>query len=895
MWILRAIEDLCKNFNTLRETSFSFFIPSERNIVTQAWNKHDYYTPPLQALLLWHSLSLFWFCGLLAAKYPLMGFASMLLFLCIDSRLWTWRAVLFALFLFCLGMLAIMQNMPQRPAIPPWTLSGSVPKNIQLQGEVSHVQSLPDARLRIFLKNVHAVEYPQTHKLAGLTVWTWEQKYKEQGEGVRNTSWTRPLPGQSVRITAKVRSTEGFRNRWSSDFGAYWQNQEVFWRIWSRADQGNPIIFGTPYFLAQAREYVRKKLYAALSDGVQGHENGNKQQAQAFLPALLMYERFGLSEQTMERMRAASLVHSLALSGQHLWLAVYYAAFLVFICAYFFPRIFLYIPKRKLLGLVSLPLALLYLWIGNAPPSLIRAALMLALALFFYWRMKLMLLGHILLCTALCITLYSPLAFYNLSLQLSLLCVGSICLLLPVLRRLPFLLVSKRDIQQFATVKRYTHNFLKTIVSIFCISLAIQCALLPIFLTYFPPSGVWFISNVFWLPILACWVLPVGALGMLFSLFSCLEVAAVLLQIASWPCELLLQCLAWMDSQNLFSFSALVRPAWTTVLAWIPLCLALALLVGRVSWHDLNFKKNSSAHKILTRLTVLSAFLLCIGPVQRYIAHFSDHVVLEVMDVGQGQAVALTLPGGQRLLVDGGGSFSSRFDPGTDLVLPSLVYNTSPRLWAMINTHSDVDHLRGLLHILPLVSVEHFFNNGEKFSATDRALWHAKAQIRPLPKKQALFAGMEVPLPVSGEQNIFLEVLWPPKAEDAAGNNASLILRLVQKEGAQRIGIALLCGDAEKDVLQALLDAKKDISAQVLLLSHHGAKDALLPDFYRKVQPLMAFVSAGRQNAFGHPHYVVRKALQNLDIPLYSTAKSGAIRVYWSRKQQSLHMEAMVD
>ncbi len=863
--------------------------------MTKAWNKHDYYTPPLQALLLWQSLSLFWFCGLLAAKYPLMGFASMVLFLCIDSRLWSWRAIVFALFLFCLGMLAIMQNMPQRPAIPSWTLSGSVPKNIQLQGEVSQVQSLPDARLRIFLKNVHAVEYPQSQKLIGLTVWTWEQTDKKQGEGIANTSWPRPLPGQSVRIMAKVRSTEGFRNRWSSDFGAYWQNQEVFWRIWSRADQGKPIILGKAFPLAQAREYVRKKLYAALPNAAQGQKNSNTQQAQAFLPALLMFERFGLSEQTMERMRAASLVHSLALSGQHLWLAVYYAACLVFICAYFFPRIFLYVPKRKLLGLVSLPLALLYLWVGNAPPSLIRAALMLALALFFYWRMKLMLLGHILLCTALCITLYSPLAFYNLSLQLSLLCVGSICLLLPALRRLSLSQLSKRDVQQLPLVKRYTHNFLKALMSIFCISLAIQCALLPIFLTYFPPSGVWFMSNVLWLPILACWVLPMGALGMLFSSASCLGVATVLLQIAAWPCDLLLQGLAWMDSQDLFSFSALVRPAWTTVLAWFPLCLALALLVGRISWNNLSFKKSSSARKVITRLTVLSACLLCVGPVQRYLTYYSDRVVLEVMDVGQGQAVALMLPGGQRLLVDGGGSFSSRFDPGTDLVLPSLVYNNAPRLWAMINTHSDVDHLRGLLHILPLVSVEHFFNNGEKLSASDSALWHAKEKMRPLPEKQALFAGMEVPLPVSGAQDIFLEVLWPPKAEEFEGNNTSLVLRLVQKEGTQRKGIALLCGDAEKDVLQALLDTKKDISAQVLVLPHHGAKDALLPEFYHKVQPVVALASAGRQNTFGHPHYAVRRTLQNLQIPLYSTEKSGAIRVCWNRKQQNLYVETMVD
>ncbi len=863
--------------------------------MTAKADKLYYYSPPLQPLLLWQSLALFWFCGLLAAKYPFMGFGSMVLFIAMDSRLWKGSHLAMIAAIFCCGIVAIVQNMPQRPAIPAWTLADSVPQNILLQGEVTHVQSLPNARLRIFLKNVHAVDDPQSKTLAGLTVWTWEQKTP--------FSWTRPLPGQYVRITAKVRSSEGFRNRWSSDFGAYWQNQEVFWRIWSRNNGGSPEVFGEPSAFAKAREFVRQQLYKALfwTDDIILKQSEEVEQGRAFLPALLMYERFGLSEQTMERMRAVSLVHSLALSGQHLWLAVYYAAVFVFCFRKIFPKIFLFLPKNKLMGLLCLPLALGYLWIGNAPVSLMRAALMLGIALIFYWRMQVVTPGLVLLCTALCITLFSPLSFYSLGLQLSVLCVGSICLMLPLLRRLSPSLPLERKTGKYAFVKYFFKRLYQGIIGIFCISLGIQCVLLPLFLSYFPPSGVWFFSNIFWLPVLAYWVLPLGALGMLCATVSFFPLANALLDMAAWPCTVLLHILALMEEGGLFYFPAVVRPSWTTVLAWIPLCVALALLAGRLSWHDICNKFNKTVKNptplppLIRRLTLLAACLLCIGPLQRYGAYFSDSIELELLDVGQGQAVHITLPGGKNLLVDGGGSFSLRFDPGTDIVLPTLVYNAPPRLWAMVSTHPDVDHLRGLVHILPLVSVDYFYENGQPFSKTDKALWHKYAAIRPLPQPQRLFAGKELSLPVFGLQDVFLEVLWPPKSTPLRGNNASLVLRLVQQYGNQRIGIALLCGDAEKDVLQALVDSGKDLSAKVLILPHHGAKDGLLPEFYEKVAPQMALASSGRQNAFGHPSYAVQQALHAAQIPLYTTAKSGAIQVFWQRKTHILHMKKIIE
>ena len=72
---------------------------------------------------------------------------------------------------------------------------------------------------------------------------------------------------------------------------------------------------------------------------------------------------------------------------------------------------------------------------------------------------------------------------------------------------------------------------------------------------------------------------------------------------------------------------------------------------------------------------------------QQIMSHYSDRtdwvfsdaeaaavaiIRLDVLDVGQSQALLLRLPGHVRLLLDGGGSASPRFDPGQALVAPAL-------------------------------------------------------------------------------------------------------------------------------------------------------------------------------------------------------------------------------
>lgn len=882
--------------------------------------------PPLQILLPWQSFALFWVLGLLACRWLWPAVLCALVLLWIDSRMWKPVPLVLTLGLWLLGWAVNTELLPQRPeGVPAWAhVERGAPPH-RLEGVVDSVQGLPDGRLRVLLREVrpvgvpHAEPLPQAKSLPPaeplppaeslpgaqhaantqdvqpllhLVQWTWEQPDRI------------PLEGQRVRLSLPLRDTVGFRNEGLEDLGEFWRARKVLWRLWSRGTgekAGQPEWLGEGDALAQDRHAQRQKLTEALfalnaetaptpsapvadarlSPPPQA-TSGHMTQAQAFLPALLFGDRQYLTQRTVDHMAAAALVHSLALSGQHLALAALLGTLLACGVGGLFPRLYLRIPRRKLMALCSLPPALLYVWLGGAPFSLLRAFIMLAVLALLLWRNHPRTLADALITALVAITVAQPLAVFDTGLQLSVLCVASMALVLPFLSRTarrwwPHPLpprsnaVFSEQHSLHGLLPRLRSGISSAARALFLaggVSLAIQWALAPLLLVRFGQVSPWFMLNIFWLPVLGLWVLPLAALGQMLLAVGLGSAAQAVLAAAAWPCAPLLQGLEHLSRLGWLDFPALLRPHWTALLGWAVLVAALALVPGR--WQALR-QGTSTFRPVIARLTVAACLLLAVGPLLRVYAALFSPPRLEMLDVGQGQALRLSLPGGQQLLIDGGGGLSPRFDPGEAIVLPRLTSNAPPRLHSVINSHPDADHWRGLRHILRFLSVQHFFHNGDAYSAEDAALL---AQSRAWTQGQALHAGMVITLP-SPAGDLCLEVLHPPVNSRFTDNNNSLVLRLTHKGR----GLALLTGDAEIPALRHLLASGQDLSADVLILPHHGSRRSLLPEFYDAVAPKLALASCGRHNRFGFPNQQVQDALQERGIPLRTTSAEGGMTI----------------
>ncbi|WP_165079066.1 MULTISPECIES: ComEC/Rec2 family competence protein [unclassified Desulfovibrio] len=826
--------------------------------------------PPLQPPLFWQVCLLFWCAGILAALWPAEGLTGALLLLLADPRLRAPRRALLALAVCAAGLaVGLWQLAPLRspPAEPAWLAGapGEAAKTppVRLCGTVRRVAGLPDGRLRVILENVRPEAGGEA--LAGRVAWTWDE------------AAFRPLAGQSVCLERRPVPVRGFANSAEPVQEARWAAQDVFWRLWSRGWSGSPTVTGAGTASARLREDLRRDLVRALLPTAGAGPSMDMPQAKAMLPALLFGDRSFLSRATVDEFAAASLAHSLALSGQHLALAGLVGLFSVLLLARVRPGIYLFRARAVWVAVASLPPALAYLWLGNAPASLLRAACMLGLMTLWLLRGRTATPLDALLGALACIVLADPLSLFDLSLQLSVLCVAVICLTVPGIRRLWPAPGSGRPPAPGAPLKarlaRRSRAVLHGLGAVFLVSFCIQLALLPFMLARFGTLGLWFPLNVPWLPAVDLVVLPGAALGLGCAVAGLEACARVILDMAALPCQAMLACLDMLQRHGLLEGPGSLRPHWAALAAFAALGVALAVMAG---------DGRPTARLKARRWLVAGLLLLCVGPALRLASRLDPTPRLEVLDVGQGLATYLRLPGHVRILVDGGGALSPGFDTGKALLDPLLTANDAPRLDAVINTHPDLDHVGGLFHLLRSFGVQRLFHNGRDAAGELRQPWREARQRTP---GAPLAAGDKLVLGDSG--GYALEVLHPPRMapesgdgggdapEPWAGNKASLVLRLTRNGE----GLALFTGDVEPAVLRRLLAEGADISARILVAPHHGSDRSFLPAFHEAVRPELVLAGCGFRNRWGYPGRRLGAWLAARHIPLLDTGTRGRISV----------------
>jgi competence protein ComEC len=238
-----------------------------------------------------------------------------------------------------------------------------------------------------------------------------------------------------------------------------------------------------------------------------------------------------------------------------------------------------------------------------------------------------------------------------------------------------------------------------------------------------------------------------------------------------------------------------------------------------------------------------------------------------VLDVGQGQAVALHTAAGGTLLIDAAGTPNPRFDPGERVVLPYLRARGVRRLDLLALSHGDLDHAGGAFAVLREMEV------GELWLGPGA---HAHPRLAEL-AQIAVEQGTAVLLAERGSRferaGIALRVLGPGRDEAAlAPNDRSLVLLAGNPPTS-----LLIAGDLEAAGEAALLDSGLRPRAEVLVLGHHGAADATGERFLAAVCPSHAVASCGFRNRFGHPHPATVRRVEAAGATLWRTDLDGMV------------------
>jgi competence protein ComEC len=235
----------------------------------------------------------------------------------------------------------------------------------------------------------------------------------------------------------------------------------------------------------------------------------------------------------------------------------------------------------------------------------------------------------------------------------------------------------------------------------------------------------------------------------------------------------------------------------------------------------------------------------------------SGRAELHMIDVGQGDAIALRTPRGRWVLFDAGRAWSGG-DAGRAAVVP-YVRRRGGSVAAFVLSHPHLDHVGGAASVLRALRPAQYwdaaFAGGSAAYRASLALADTlgTAWRRVHPGDGFTIDGVEV-------RFLAPDSSWTASLADP--NEASTVASV--RYGAVRF---LLVGDAERgEEAWLLAHAGELLGADVLKVGHHGSRTSTGAAFLRAVRPRVALVSVGLGNSYGHPNAEVLDALADAEV-----------------------------
>lgn len=292
----------------------------------------------------------------------------------------------------------------------------------------------------------------------------------------------------------------------------------------------------------------------------------------------------------------------------------------------------------------------------------------------------------------------------------------------------------------------------------------------------------------------------------------------------------------------------------------------------------------------LRRLAGIRICLPCLAVLLLGVRPPSENSVM-FLDVGQGDCILVRTSLGRTYLFDCGSS--SRGGVGRYVLVPCLKYYGIRRIDAMFISHPDSDHMNGALELLRsgkesgitvgelvLPAIENGAR-GEQFGELLDAAAHAPGG--PVPVGYLSAGDRFCP------GGAVFTCLHPGEGFAADNANSYSLCVYVEfgEEGDAREGWSLLLtGDVEGKGEEALLEeirARNIRPVTVLKVAHHGSRNSTSGELLERIKPLLAVVSCGSGNGYGHPHEELLERLEECGTHSMRTSWSGAVTVTFRR------------
>ena len=230
-------------------------------------------------------------------------------------------------------------------------------------------------------------------------------------------------------------------------------------------------------------------------------------------------------------------------------------------------------------------------------------------------------------------------------------------------------------------------------------------------------------------------------------------------------------------------------------------------------------------------------------------------VQVTFLDVGEGDAAIVELPGGKTIVSDTGknGSQAGEY----------LRYRGINKIEAAMLSHGDYDHAGGWQYLRNNFEVSELWDNGYVLyeDGIPETIRHRVLQRGDVIEGQGY--SITALHPYEGFYSLFSQ-------ENI--NNDSLVVKIEGRRNA-----FMLTGDIEEEGAENVSYLGKYLKSSVLKVPHHGSRSSASGPFFSAVSPEIAVISVGRKNPYNHPHPETLGLLSRSKI--YRTDLDGAIGI----------------
>jgi competence protein ComEC len=644
--------------------------------------------------------------------------------------------------------------------------------------------------------------------------------------------------GDRVRFWVVPLLPQDSGNPGGFNYATYLARREIYLTGFLDSDQEVELLARDPGPVRAFIEDLRREIRRFI-------ERNFSQDHGALIKSLVVGDMGAISKDMRTAFTAAGVNHVLSISGLHVAMLGLVVFVLIRYGCSFSTFLLLRWNLLKLATFFSFVAVVFYTALAGAMVPTVRSAIMIGV-----YELAVLLdreeeVFASLTLAALLIALVWPGVIADISFQLSFLAV--LFIVWGMRKVQDWLALTKRD--ELPQEKSWIMHRLRQMGMHLAVPLLATLGTGPLIAHYFGHlSLVGFIANPLIVPLVGFVVVPVGLI-----LGFCAVAAPEFASLLTGPAEKLTSLTIWMvDGFARFPLAnvAVPSPNMIEVVGLYGLLLCLFILRNRVR---------------VVIVLIIAAVLFATDTAywwdQR---HHSKELRITHLNVGQGDAAVVELPGSKVLLIDAGGTASGEFDTGDGIVAPFLRSRKILRVDFLLVSHSRIDHYGGMRTIVNEFSPREFWAGSAKgqtsrFDDLEDAL--EKAKITRVPMTDA------EPCRILDE--VKLCVLFPPAAKSV---DASVVVRL--EYGKLRY---LFASDIDKRDEALLAQKPNELRSTIVKIPRHGSATASTVEFIAAVQPRLAVLSAGARSRSEPQRKEVAGRYRGSGAQVLSTYEDGAI------------------